>query len=161
PTEQSPRSPSRPSSAPAAGAPMTSRAPGRILPGSRGRCARPCMTTSTGCGITKPETRTASQTVEATTMERDYRRIDALRRGLPEIETDLIDELAGGRIGRREFLRHGTVLGLSLPLLGGVLGGMGLAMPASPARAAGKPGGTIRVTTSVPAGAIDPVTVDD
>jgi peptide/nickel transport system substrate-binding protein len=94
-------------------------------------------------------------------MERDYRRIDSLRRRLNEIENDLVDELASGRIGRREFLRHGAVLGLSLPLLGGVLGSMGMVTAAAPARAAGKPGGTIRVTTSMPAGAIDPVTVDD
>src|SRR5215470_8554601 len=87
--------------------------------------------------------------------------IGSLRRRLTEIENDLIDELMSGRIGRREFLRHGTVLGLSTPLLASLAGALGAAAVPSPARAAAGPGGTIRVATSLPAGAIDPVTVDD
>jgi peptide/nickel transport system substrate-binding protein len=91
---------------------------------------------------------------------KDLRILDALRRRMTVYENDLIDELAAGRIGRREFLRHGTVLGLSLPLLGGIAGtfGLGTTLASKPARAAG---GTIRAAIQVPAGKVDPVTVDD
>src|SRR5258707_10605883 len=85
--------------------------------------------------------------------------LDFLRRRMSVYENDLIDELAAGRIGRREFLRHGSVLGLSLPLLGGIAGtfGLGTTLASKPARAAG---GTIRVASQVPAGEIGPGTCD-
>jgi len=91
---------------------------------------------------------------------KNLRSLDFLRRRLSVYENDLIDELASDRIGRREFLRHGSLLGLSLPLLGGIAGtfGLGATVASRPARAAG---GTIRVASQVPAGKIDPVTVDD
>jgi peptide/nickel transport system substrate-binding protein len=94
------------------------------------------------------------------------RLFSGLRRRLTEIENDLVDELSAGRIDRREFLRHGTVLGLGLPLLStlaGALGAgaLGAAAFAPPAARAAAGGGKIRVACSVPAGAIDPVTVDD
>jgi peptide/nickel transport system substrate-binding protein len=86
--------------------------------------------------------------------------LDFLRRRMSVYENDLIDELASGRIGRREFLRHGSVLGLSLPVLGGIAGtfGLGTTLASRPARAAG---GTIRVASQQPAGKIDPITVKD
>jgi len=84
---------------------------------------------------------------------------DALRRQASEVENDLIDELQAGRIGRREFLRHGTVLGMSAPLLMAALGGLEYALAPRPARAAA--GGTVRVAQTTPSGAIDPVTVPD
>ncbi len=87
--------------------------------------------------------------------------ISRLRRQLTEVENDLIDELTAGRIDRREFLRHGSVLGLSLPLLSGLAGALGAETFAPATARAAAPGGTIRVATSLPAGAIDPVTVDD
>jgi peptide/nickel transport system substrate-binding protein len=87
--------------------------------------------------------------------------LDSARRQLNEVENDLVDELAAGRIGRREFLRHGSVLGLSLPVLSTIAGALGVTIVPTPARAAGGPGGKIRVATTQPAGAIDPVTVGD
>jgi peptide/nickel transport system substrate-binding protein len=84
-------------------------------------------------------------------------RIDAIRRRCSEIENDLIDELVAGRIDRRAFLRHGTVLGLSAPLLLGVLGETALPRAAQAAESSA----TVRVAQTVPAGAIDPVTVAD
>ena len=98
------------------------------------------------------------ETVE--TPMKNLRSLDFLRRRMTEIENDLVDELAAGRIGRREFLRHGSMLGLSLPLLGGIAGtfGLGTTIASRPARAAG---GTIRVASQVPAGKVDPVTVND
>ncbi|MCB8878203.1 ABC transporter substrate-binding protein [Acidisoma silvae] len=86
--------------------------------------------------------------------------LDALRRRLDAIDNDLIDELAAGRLDRRAFMRHGSLLGLSLPLLGGIAGLFGLPGEIRQAHA-GTPGGTIRVGVTVPAAAIDPVTIAD
>src|SRR5262245_940703 len=79
--------------------------------------------------------------------------LDFLRRRLTEVENDLVDELVSGRIGRREFLRHGSVLGLSLPILGGIAGAVGLPLLSRSGYAA-TPGGTVRVACQVPAGKI-------
>jgi peptide/nickel transport system substrate-binding protein len=86
--------------------------------------------------------------------------ISQIRRNLSEAENDLMENALGGRIDRRGFLAHGTRLGLSLPLLGTLAGAMGMA-GARPARAAGATGGTLRVAMTMPAGAIDPVTIAD
>ncbi|GAB0113897.1 ABC transporter substrate-binding protein [Acidisoma sp. C75] len=86
--------------------------------------------------------------------------ISQIRRNLGEAENDLLDNALAGRVDRRSFLAHGTRLGLALPLLGGLAGAMGMG-GISRARAAGKPGGTLRVALTVPAGAIDPVTIAD
>jgi peptide/nickel transport system substrate-binding protein len=90
----------------------------------------------------------------------NFRRLDALRRGRSEHENHLIDGLVAGRVSRREFMRHGSVLGLSLPLLGSVSAAVGLAGMPSLARA-GTPGGTLRVAQNVPAASIDPVKIAD
>jgi len=86
------------------------------------------------------------------------KRIDPIRRRCSEVENDLIDGFLSGWIARREFLRHGAVLGISAPLLAGVVGGFSAAWPTS-ARAASQ--NAIRVAQTVPAGAIDPVTIAD
>ncbi|NJO35821.1 MAG: peptide ABC transporter substrate-binding protein, partial [Rhodospirillales bacterium] len=57
----------------------------------------------------------------------NYRILDALRRGRSEHENHLIDGLVAGRVSRREFMRHGSVLGLSLPFLGGIAAAAGYA----------------------------------
>ena len=85
--------------------------------------------------------------------------LDALRRGRSEHENHLIDGLVSGRVGRREFLRYGSVLGLSAPFLGAVAATVGFSVAPRPARAAA--GGTIRVAQVVPAAAIDPVKIAD
>jgi len=90
----------------------------------------------------------------------NYRFLDALRRGRTAHENHLIDGLLAGRVGRREFLRHGSILGLSLPFLGSVATAVGLTGAPRLARA-GTPGGTIRVSQTVPAAAIDPVKIAD
>ncbi|MEI2805670.1 MULTISPECIES: ABC transporter substrate-binding protein [Paracoccaceae] len=90
----------------------------------------------------------------------NYRLLDALRRGRTDIENHLIDGLVRGTVSRREFLRYGSVLGLSSTYLGGVAATLGFAVAPSAARAA-TPGGTIRYGQIVPAGAIDPVTIAD
>ena len=92
---------------------------------------------------------------------KNYTILDLLRRDRNEVENHLIDGLVAGRTSRREFLRHGSLLGLSLPLLGqiGLAAGFGT-LPTN-ARAQGAPGATIRVACNAPTGAIDPVTTPD
>ncbi len=92
-------------------------------------------------------------------MPRLFHTIDAARRNLSAIENSAVDELLAGRIGRRDFLRHGSMLGLSLPFLGSLVAAAGFG--AQPVRAEGKPGGTVRAGIATPGGAIDPVTYYD
>jgi peptide/nickel transport system substrate-binding protein len=90
----------------------------------------------------------------------NFRLLDKLRRGRSEHENHLIDGLVRGTVNRREFMRYGSVLGLSAPFLGSVAAAVGYDVSTSPARAA-TPGGTMRVGQIVPAAAIDPVKVAD
>ena len=94
-------------------------------------------------------------------MTRISNRYGDLRGRLGALENDLIDELESGRVDRRTFLRHGSMLGLSVPLLGGIATSAGLIAAPTPARAQAKPGATIRVATVTPAGIIDPVSIAD
>ncbi len=91
---------------------------------------------------------------------KDYRLLDLLRRSRTPHENHLIDGLVDGRVSRREFLRYGSVLGLSLPLLGqiGAAAGLGLMPGSARAQAAG---GALRVAVDTPTGAIDPVKTPD
>jgi peptide/nickel transport system substrate-binding protein len=81
--------------------------------------------------------------------------LDPLRRHATPLENAAIDALIAGRLDRRGFLRHAAVIGLSAPLLGALGFAPGRAL------AQGQRGGTIRIGMSVPAGAIDPLTVGD
>ncbi|MBD0317786.1 MAG: ABC transporter substrate-binding protein [Thermoleophilia bacterium] len=100
-------------------------------------------------------------------MDERQRRTDDVRRERSELENHLIDEYAGGKISRREFVRRGTVVGMSLPMLsflaaacgGGDEGGGGGGGGGQAAKAAR--GGTIRTAIQSPAGDIDPVTIAD
>jgi peptide/nickel transport system substrate-binding protein len=95
----------------------------------------------------------------------DNRRLGQLRAGQGEIENHVIDEYVAGRLSRRDFLRRGSVVGLSVPLLGGVLAACGSSGSSSPSSSsgagAGKAGATIKVGIVVPTAAINPVTVAD
>jgi peptide/nickel transport system substrate-binding protein len=93
-------------------------------------------------------------------MTTNYKLLDILRRGRTPHENHLIDGLERGAISRREFLRYGSVLGISVPILGGITGAMGYGLTPSLARA-GTPGGTLRYGQIVPAGAVNPVTIAD
>src|SRR5262245_19975729 len=92
-------------------------------------------------------------------MRTNFRLLEVFRKNLRAIENSAIDELLAGRVDRRSFLRHGSILGLSLPIMSGVLGSVGLGM--QQARAQGKRGGTVRAGVAMPGGAIDPVTFHD
>jgi peptide/nickel transport system substrate-binding protein len=96
----------------------------------------------------------------------DNARLDHLRESQGEIANHVIDEFVAGRLSRRDFVRRGTVIGLSLPVLGAVISACGssssssTSSSSSPA-AAGKSGATIKAGIIVPAAAINPVTVAD
>ena len=84
----------------------------------------------------------------------NFKLLDLLRNGRSEHENHLIDGLVAGRVSRREFLRFGSVLGLSLPYMGAITGAVGLNTAISGRALAQTPGGTIRVGQIVPAGGL-------
>ena len=103
-------------------------------------------------------------------MDDRQRRVDQVRGRSSELENHLIDEYSAGKITRREFVRRGTVVGMSFPLLsflvsacgGGDGGGSaGATTNAGDTTGKARAGGTIRTAIQSPAGAIDPVTVGD
>jgi peptide/nickel transport system substrate-binding protein len=92
----------------------------------------------------------------------NHRRLDSLRRGRGPVAEHVIDEFAAGHLSRRDFIRRGTAVGLSLPLLGGILEACGSSAPSSSGHAgAGKAGATIKAGILVPAAAINPITIAD
>src|SRR5947208_15104112 len=101
-------------------------------------------------------------------MDEAQRRVDEIRKERSELENHLIDEYVDGKITRREFVRRGTVVGMSIPLVSfiaaacgggggtGTTGGAGTAATGN-----GKPGGTARVALAEPTTAPNPVIVTD
>jgi peptide/nickel transport system substrate-binding protein len=93
----------------------------------------------------------------------DNRRLSRLREGQGDIANHVIDEFAAGKLSRRDFLRRGSVVGISLPLLGAIVSACGSSSssPSSTPTSAGAAGATIRVGIIVPTAAINPLTVAD
>jgi peptide/nickel transport system substrate-binding protein len=96
----------------------------------------------------------------------DHKRLGQLRQDQGEIANHIIDEFAAGRLSRRDFIRRGTVVGISVPLLGSILAACGssskgTASSGSSSTAKGAPGAVIRVGVETPTGAVNPVTVAD
>jgi len=95
----------------------------------------------------------------------DRNRLSRLRESQGDVGNHVIDEFVAGRISRRDFLRRGAVVGISVPVLGGVLAACGSSgspsSSSSTGTAAGKAGATIKAAIIVPSGAINPVTVAD
>jgi peptide/nickel transport system substrate-binding protein len=83
--------------------------------------------------------------------------LSSLRTNLAPTENHLIDGYVDGRIGRREFLRHGSLLGLSLPFLGRISVAAGLGAVPTVARAYAQPNATIRVGCIGPTDKVDPL----
>ncbi len=96
-------------------------------------------------------------------MNADHRRLGRLREEQGDIGNHVIDEFVAGRISRRDFIRRGSVVGISLPVLGAILSACGSSSStsSSPSSSTGKSGATIRVGIIVPTAAINPVTVAD
>src|SRR6266516_6712837 len=96
----------------------------------------------------------------------DHKRLGQLRESQGEIANHVIDEFAAGRLTRRDFIRRGTVVGISVPLLGSILAACGSSGSSSSpsggsSSAAGKPGAVIKAGITTPTAAINPVTVAD
>jgi peptide/nickel transport system substrate-binding protein len=98
----------------------------------------------------------------------DHRRLGRLRQDQGEIANHIIDEFAAGRLSRRDFIRRGTVVGISVPLLGSILAACSSSSSSSAASgssssatATGAPGAVIKAGITTPTGAIDPLTVAD
>ncbi len=98
-------------------------------------------------------------------MDIDHGRLSRLRQGQGEIANHVIDEYAAGRLSRRDFLRRGAVVGISLPVLGAVISACGSSSTSTPSTSsssgAGKAGATIKAGIIVPAATVNPVTVAD
>ena len=110
-------------------------------------------------------------------MSREHtRRVDAIRAQSSELQNHLIDEYKSGHINRREFVRRGTVIGMSVPLVsflaaacgtgdkggGGGGGGADTAVKAGGKQVEVKPGGTLKLGMSPgPSTEIDPIKVAD
>src|SRR6266566_5184065 len=96
----------------------------------------------------------------------DHKRLGQLRESQGEIANHVIDEFAAGRLTRRDFIRRGTVVGISVPLLGSILAACGSSGTSSSpsggsSSAAGKAGAVIKAGIVTPTAAINPVTVAD
>jgi peptide/nickel transport system substrate-binding protein len=95
--------------------------------------------------------------------------LDPLRHGQGDIANHIIDEFAAGRLSRRDFIRRGTVVGISVPLLGSIIAACSSSKSPAPAASAtssgsgsaAASGATIRAGIITPAAAINPVTVAD
>jgi len=93
------------------------------------------------------------------------------RRRRNDIENHIVDEYVAGRIDRREFIRRGTVAGLSLPMISFLIAACGGANDTNSASSAAagsgsstaaatgatKTGGTIRLGITTPSTEVDPV----
>ena len=64
-------------------------------------------------------------------MSRRDSELDRLRSGRTELENHYIDELVSGSLSRRDFLRRGSMIGMSAPLLGAILAACGSASSSS------------------------------
>jgi peptide/nickel transport system substrate-binding protein len=94
-------------------------------------------------------------------MDKDaQRRLDAIRAGRSELENAGIDELVAGRVSRRDFLRWGTVIGISLPTLAVILEACGGTNPTTTGGNI-KKGGRLNVGHQTPTGAMDPILTND
>jgi peptide/nickel transport system substrate-binding protein len=94
----------------------------------------------------------------------DHGRLDDLRQGRGPVQEHVIDEFVAGRLSRRDFLRRGTMMGMSVSLLGGIVaacGNSGTSSSSSGPTATGKAGATIKAGLLVPAAAINPITIAD
>ncbi|HET9692491.1 MAG TPA: ABC transporter substrate-binding protein [Acidimicrobiales bacterium] len=107
-------------------------------------------------------------------MATDHERLDGLRRNQGPIPEHVIDEFVAGRLSRRDFLRRGALVGLSFPVLGGIVaacgssstsggstGGTSSSGSTSSSSGAGKAGATIRAGFIAPSATPNPLLVND
>jgi peptide/nickel transport system substrate-binding protein len=80
--------------------------------------------------------------------------IDQYRRNAGELENELIDEFKGGNLTRRELIKRGSVLGMSLPLLGLLTGRAQAAVQPTIRRS--RKATTLRFGGVIPDGSLEP-----
>ena len=88
---------------------------------------------------------------------------DKYRLNQGEIANHIIDEFAAGRLSRRDFIRRGTVIGISMPLLGSIIAACSSSSTpsAGSSSSGGKAGAVINAGIVTPTGSINPLTVGD
>jgi peptide/nickel transport system substrate-binding protein len=104
----------------------------------------------------------------------DYLKLDKVRRSTTPLQLDVVEAFAKGRLSRRQFIKRGTIVGLSLGSISAVIAACGgstpsgtaaASVPASAGASGSAPpataGGTIRVACQRPAGPLDPVAMID
>jgi peptide/nickel transport system substrate-binding protein len=101
-------------------------------------------------------------------MDETQRRVDEIRKERSEVENHIIDEYVEGKITRRDFVRRGTVVGMSIPLVsflaaacGGGGGSAGTGTGGGTATGEVTAGGNIRVALIQPTTAPNPLLVQD
>ncbi len=113
----------------------------------------------------------------------DFKRLNKGRQIESQVQMDVVESYTKGNMSRREFLRRGTVVGLSVPFLGSVIaacggdgssdttagstGGSdttadGSSATTAPGAAGGIiPGGVLRIAAQRPGSPLDPVAMDN
>ncbi|MCU1397611.1 MAG: putative oligopeptide transporter oligopeptide-binding protein [Acidimicrobiales bacterium] len=114
----------------------------------------------------------------------DFKVLDGARRNAGPLQVDLVEAYASGRLSRRNFVKRGTVLGLSVPFMSTIIAACGSdakttpttaaatagstagstgATTATTAGAAGTPvkGGNLKIASQTPSGPLDPVAMAD
>lgn len=94
-------------------------------------------------------------------------RVDAVRAERSELENHIIDEYRAGYIDRREFVRRGAVVGMSLPLVSFLATACGSGEKESSSNGAQankadvKKGGVLRTGLQTPGSDLDPIVVNN
>jgi peptide/nickel transport system substrate-binding protein len=95
------------------------------------------------------------------------RQVDAVRARRSELENHIIDEYRAGYIDRREFIRRGTIVGMSLPMVGFLASACGSG-DKEPTTGGGqtdtadiKKGGVLKTGIQAPASDLDPIKVNN
>jgi peptide/nickel transport system substrate-binding protein len=100
-------------------------------------------------------------------MDETQRRVDEIRKESSELENHIIDQFIDGKITRRDFVRRGSVIGMSIPLLSFIAaacgGGNETAGTTGGGTATGEvaAGGNVRVALIQPTTAPNPLLVQD
>ncbi|HVD55769.1 MAG TPA: hypothetical protein VNC17_02925, partial [Thermoleophilaceae bacterium] len=104
---------------------------------------------------------------EGFVMKEIQRRVDAVQAERSELENHIIDEYRAGYIDRREFMRRGAVVGMSLPLVSFLATACGSGEKDSSSNGAQankadvKKGGVLRTGLQTPGSDLDPIVVNN
>jgi peptide/nickel transport system substrate-binding protein len=119
----------------------------------------------------------------------DWKRFDRARESASPLELDLVEAYAQGRVNRRDFVKRGAIIGLSMPFMGAIISACGgddddatgtadsgtagsgtvgsgdtsgeTTTPGTTANGGGATGGVITFASARPASALDPILMQD